>query len=299
MSSPNNNKELRELLGYLRSDHPAAQPQHSRVAAENRQQNLVQPPAHIKESLRQKIAARGQEAASQSSVRDKLGLLLTGRQWYLAAAALLIAGILVGSFLPRRNQTLPILAMNAQPQQSAITLRSGQMLTDAGLTVTAAAGGAQILLLKSKKDHIFIQSGGMRIETQGQLLAAEPWFHTPHATITREGTSFTLDVTASLTRIDLHEGKLGVYTYAGKEIRKQTVEAPAKIELIHRLFAETEKPDFNKIESEIEKARNPPAQNSLAAEKPRKVTLILNNGDSVSGTVSKSDATYIYLQNPR
>lgn len=299
MSSQNDNKELQQLLGYLRADNPGTEPQQSRAAAENRQQHLVQPPPHIKEALRQKIAARASAAKPPATNRGKLLSLPAGKHWYLAAAALLVAGIFVGGFLLRREQTPSILAFRQQPQLTIIALRSGQTLTDAGLTMVAAGKGAEILLRQGKKNHVYIQSGMVRIDIQKQLLAAEPWFHTPHATITREGTSFTVDITPAFTRIQLHEGRIGVYTYAGKEIRRQVIDAPATLELIQRSFAESEKPDFDKSESEIERLKNLPAHTTAAAEKPRKVHLTLKNGDSVSGIITKSDANFIYLENPR
>lgn len=299
MSSQNKKKDLQQLLGYLRSDNPDREPEHSRAAAENRQQNLVQPPPHIKEALRQKIAERSMAAASPNTKSGKILRIPTGKKWYLAAAALLIAGIFVGSFLLRKEQVTSILALNAQPQQTIITLRPGQTLTDAGLTMLATGKSAEVLLQRGKKNHIYIQSGMVRIDIQKQLLAAEPWFHTPHATITREGTSFTVDITQTFTRIHLHEGKIGVYTYAGKDIKKQVVDAPATVELIHRIFPESEKPDFQKVENEIERLKNLPTNTTTGTEKPRKVHLTLKNGDSVSGIITKSDANFIYLENPR
>lgn len=296
MSSQNNKDDLTNLLAYLRADNPDKEM--SPVAGANQKRNIAAPPPHVKEALRRKITERSKIAESERSQANAPLRFPAKRPWALAAAAMLIAGILAGFFWVQRQGAVTPFALSEQPQRSAFTLQAGQTLADSGLSVRASGQSAQIHLEKGKRNHIFVKAGSVQVDIRKQLLATEPWFHTPHATITREGTSFTLTVTPALTRITLSEGKIGIYEYAGPEIRKKVVDAPSTVDLVHKSPMETDKTDFGKLESEIDRLNNPSIQKTVTTQLPR-VTLILKNGDSVSGVIIKSDSTHIFLQNPR
>ncbi|MFZ5630206.1 MAG: hypothetical protein ACOY5B_13830 [Spirochaetota bacterium] len=287
MSSQHKKTELHDLLTYLRAETPKSE---SGLAADNQYLQAKVPPPHIKEALRQKIAQRKTNLQLLSGQRPKSNAW----KWLGTVAAIAVTGVFVGIYLRNLQVAPTALQLAAQASRGKIALQAGQKLYDNALEITATSGTVALDVERSEKNHFFIPSGEIRVSLDHARLRTDAWIHTPHSTIITEGTSFTVRALPAATQVILHEGRIAVYSGMGKELSKQVFQAPATIEFAKPTFPPESAPDFSAMERNISSLGKKVTPHTAVA--PRKVTLLLKNGDSVTGIIVKSNASHVQIQ---
>ena len=305
MSSPHNNIQLAKLFAFLRGENPALNNSDLsfQILEANRQKNVITPPSHIREKLRQQISLQSSQESNRSPGRQWLHFSSISTRVAFATAMLALA-VTSAILLTPKTETLQL---TTQAQSGWITLSERQTLVDQGLELNASQKSA-LFLQQGKKNHLFIKAGTVRANIDHHRITKEAWFHTLHGSIITEGTSFTIHTSDEATRIVLHEGKIGVYNDLDGAMKKTTHSAPADFILTQRAFAGNGNPNFMQFENRIDQQRKQTDQHKGQSPSPlaktpeatqRKVTLILKNGDHVSGVIEKSGAAHIYLRTPR